>query len=254
MTTATKVLNIARSQLGYHEQRVNKTKYGRWYGMNGVSWCDIFMSWVGAEADAAAIIGKAAYTPAHAEWFKKQGRFHSTPQRGDLVFYRFPGSPRIDHVGIVEKVRSDGRIQTIEGNTESGSGGNQSNGGGVYRRVRSRSLAAGYGRPAYGTEHHVSPMPSHHANTGRPPLIIDGDWGRNTTRALQRYLGVEDDGVIGPKTRRGLQLKLHQLPDGHWGKHTHRVLQRELHVADDGDWGPITVRALQRKLNGAWRK
>jgi hypothetical protein len=255
MMTITKVLNIARSQLGYREARGNRNKFGRWYGMNGVPWCDIFISWIGVEAGARNIIGRAAYTPAHAQWFKNQGRWGKTPRRGAIAFFDFPdGVHRIQHVGIVESVRSDGRIVTIEGNTSAGAG-SQSDGGGVYRRVRSTNLVVGYGYPAYGNESDVKRIQTQAGarSAGRPPLIVDGVWGRNTTRALQRWIGVEDDGQIGPNTRKGLQKKLNVTVDGSWGRVTHRQLQRVLNVEVDGQWGKKTIRALQRKLNSDWR-
>lgn len=254
MTSITKILNIARSQLGYREGRNNANKFGRWYGMNRVSWCDIFISWVGVNANARHIIGRAAYTPSHAEWFRSQGRWGHVPRRGAIAFFDFPdGVHRIQHVGIVESVRSDGRIVTIEGNTSAGFG-SQSNGNGVFRRVRSQSLVVGYGYPEYGREQNVRLMPKQRASRGsRPPLIIDGQWGRNTTRALQRWLGIPDDGEIGPVTRKALQRKLGLFPDGSWGRITHRKLQRALGVTVDGQWGKETIRALQRKLNSDWR-
>jgi hypothetical protein len=32
-------LDFARQDIGYTETPVNKTKYGEWYGWNGVAWC-----------------------------------------------------------------------------------------------------------------------------------------------------------------------------------------------------------------------
>lgn len=254
--SATKVLNIARSQLGYAEGRNNDNKFGRWYGMNHVSWCDQFVSWVAATAGASDIIGRAAYTPSHAAWFKARGRWGHTPRRGAIVFFDFPDSVRrIQHVGIVESVRGN-RVVTIEGNTSSGSGGSQSNGGGVYRRVRARSTIVGYGYPDYGNENsvrRVQTAASRGSKGGRPPLIVDGVWGKLTTRAMQRWVGVEDDGVIGPLTRKAFQKKIGVVADGDWGPVTRKTLQQLLGVTVDGEWGKQTVKAFQRKLNGAWR-
>lgn len=250
--SATKVLNIARSQIGYDEGDNNDNKFGRWYGMNHVSWCDQFVSWVGDTAGAGEIIGRAAYTPSHAAWFQARGRWGHTPRRGAIAFFDFPDSVhRIQHVGIVESVRGD-RVVTIEGNTSSGRSGSQSNGGGVYRRVRARSLIVGYGYPQYGHESGVKRV-SRGSRGTRPPLIVDGVWGKLTTRALQRWVGVEDDGDIGPLTRKALQKKLDVSVDGDWGPRTHKALQDTLGVTKDGDWGKDTIRALQRKLNGSWR-
>lgn len=38
-------LEIARSQIGYHEGYNNDTKYGKWYGLNHEPWCAMFVSW-----------------------------------------------------------------------------------------------------------------------------------------------------------------------------------------------------------------
>jgi surface antigen len=256
MATATRVLNVARSQIGYHAGRNKRNKFGAWYGMNNVNWCDMFVSWVGVQANARTVVGKAAYTPAHAAWFRQQGRWGHTPTRGAIVFFDFPDSVhRIQHIGIVEKVLSNGYIQTIEGNTVSGRYGSQYAGGGVYRRVRSPRLVAGYGYPDYNGESSVRPMTPRAASRGeRPPLIVDGQWGAMTTRALQRWLGVEADGQIGPNTRKGLQRKLGLEPDGAWGRVTRKQLQKALGVSADGDWGKQTIKALQRKLNDDWRR
>lgn len=43
-------IKVARSQLGYKEQPENLNKYGKWYGMNGVAWCAIFVSWCAQQA------------------------------------------------------------------------------------------------------------------------------------------------------------------------------------------------------------
>ena len=40
------IVEIARKEIGYIEQAGNKTKYGQWFGLNGVAWCAIFVSWV----------------------------------------------------------------------------------------------------------------------------------------------------------------------------------------------------------------
>lgn len=253
--TATRVLNVARSQIGYHALSGNRNKFGRWYGMDGVSWCDEFVSWVGVMSNARTIIGKAAYTPAHAEWFQAENRWGHTPRRGAIVFFNWPGDGinRIQHVGIVEKVLGDGRIQTIEGNTTSGIWGAQGNGGGVYRRQRALDLVVGFGYPQYGSERDVKPMPK--SPVKAPPLIVDGQWGRMTTRALQRWLGVTDDGQIGVDTRKALQRKLGEVPDGSWGRVTRKQFQRAIgNISVDGDWGKQTIIALQRRLNSDWRK
>lgn len=250
--TATKVLNIARSQLGYVQGRGQTNKFGRWFGMDRVSWCDEFISWVAVTAGARDIIGRAAYCPAHAAWFQSIHRWGHEPRRGAIVFFDWPGDNvhRVQHIGIVESVLRGNRIVTIEGNTSDGAG---STGGGVHRRVRALNLVAGFGYPDYGNEKHVRPFKPTAQGT-RPPLTIDGQWGRNTTRAVQRWVGVPDDGAIGDSTRKGLQAKLGIHPDGNWGRSTRKALQKALGVHADGDWGSTTIRALQHRLNSDWRR
>lgn len=252
--TATSVLNRARTQLGTGEspQNSNRTPYGAWYGWQGVSWCDIFISWLfGQFAGGLDLIGgKNAYTPSHAAWFKAHGRWGSTPRVGAIAFFDFPDSvKRIQHVGIVEKVLSGSYVQTIEGNTGPGDAGSQDNGDGVYRRVRHVSYIVGYGYPDYSAAGLVKPAPGATKERKTAPLLVDGVWGKATTRALQRFLGLKDDGVIGPVTRKALQRWLGVTADGSWGRVTRRALQRKLGVRADGAWGKDTVRALQRYLN-----
>lgn len=60
-----------------------------------------------------------------------------------LVTFNFDGGDP-DHTGVLAK--GSGPLETIEGNTSSGVGGSQSNGGGVYRRNRPTSDVQGYAR------------------------------------------------------------------------------------------------------------
>jgi murein DD-endopeptidase MepM/ murein hydrolase activator NlpD len=81
------------------------------------------------------------------------------------------------------------------------------------------------------------------------PLAVDGDFGRNTIRALQSALGVTVDGDFGRASVRALQVLVGATVDGDWGPGTTRALQAFLGVAQDGDFGPQTIRALQTRLN-----
>lgn len=71
MASAFDIIRIAENELGVREAPLgsNNTKYGTWYGMNNEPWCNIFVSWVFAQADALELIGgKHSYTPSQAEW------------------------------------------------------------------------------------------------------------------------------------------------------------------------------------------
>lgn len=146
MTTATEILNIAESQIGYTEYPPgsNMTKYGEWYGMNGEPWCDMFVSWVFAQADASSLIGgEFAYCPYHEQWFRDNGLWSDDdPKTGDVVFF---GHPIASHIGIV-KEPFDGGVISIEGNTSLSS---NDNGGTVMERERYYDYIRGFGKVTY---------------------------------------------------------------------------------------------------------
>ena len=48
MATIKQVLQIARPELGVKESppNSNRTKYGRWFALDGYPWCMMFVQWV----------------------------------------------------------------------------------------------------------------------------------------------------------------------------------------------------------------
>jgi len=42
-----KIVEIAKQEIGIEEspKNSNKTKYGKWFGFDGVAWCGMFVSW-----------------------------------------------------------------------------------------------------------------------------------------------------------------------------------------------------------------
>jgi hypothetical protein len=144
MATLNDVLDRARSQLGVSESPPgsDRTPYGEWYGIVG-PWCAMFVSWCFyfEGLPLADRGGKGfAYTPSGAAWFQRRGKWTQRPAPGHVVFFNWPddGVNRISHVGIVESVRADGTVVTIEGNTSNR----------VMRRNR-RVGIVGYGIPSY---------------------------------------------------------------------------------------------------------
>lgn len=189
MTTAGRVLDVARSQIGTVQAANGSNPYGRAYGMDRVAWCAQFAWWAFGQAGAAALIPKTAYTPTMYDWYRKQGRADRTPRVGSLVFYDFPDSlNRIQHVGIVEAVNADGTIVTIEGNTTSGVAGSQDRGGGVWRRKRSQSAVVGYGHPAYAAAPSPAPAPTPAQDGSHLPSLSYGMRNDDRVKSLQRWL------------------------------------------------------------------
>lgn len=143
MTKVRDPLNIALGELGNTESPAgsNRTKYGQWMGLDGQPWCMSFVQWCYAQA-GHPLPFRTGSCNALLEWYK-QNRPEcvvTVPQPRDVIIYNF------GHTGIVESV-SSGKITAIEGNTSAGESGSQSNGGGVFRRVRSKSLVTAYIRP-----------------------------------------------------------------------------------------------------------
>lgn len=230
MARAEDVIRVAASQIGTIETPNNRTKYGVWFGMDGVPWCDLFQSWDFDQAAALPICpGKNSYTVSHAAKFQKAGRWGKEPRVGALVFFKFPGGPnRIHHVGIVTAI-GPGWIETIEGNTSRGTGGSQRDGGGVWRRRRSSGIV-GYGYPAYDE----SPAPT-------PPPPVGGETER--IRDLQRRLGIRDDGDFGPITAGRCNKRVIG-----WQQEVNRKNRSRPHMENDG---PL-VAFLKQQANRRW--
>ena len=135
-----KIVEIALKEIGYTEtpKNSNKTKYGKWFGFDGVAWCGMFVSWCYDQAgqrlpNIGFSKGFAGCQTAVA-WAKKNKKIVTDPQPGDIVFFDWNGDGRYDHTGIFEMANPDGKtFRTIEGNT---SYENQSNGGSVMNRTR----------------------------------------------------------------------------------------------------------------------
>ena len=191
--TARKVLDIAAKYIGVTEYPPNSNKvifntayYGKEVSGAAYPWCAVFMWYIFREAGASDLFcggGKYAYTPSIANFYKSKGKSYSIPKPGDLVLFKFPGSNRINHIGIVERVLAPNKIQTIEGNT---SVGNNTNGGAVMRRTRATNYVACYCRPDYFPDNTVKTETTYKQST----FIAD----------VQSILGVDISGVGNQKT------------------------------------------------------
>ncbi|MBG0821450.1 CHAP domain-containing protein [Planomonospora sp. ID91781] len=143
-----KFIELLESQLGYAEKSSGYTKFGDWYGSTvdidedfaNAPWCDMYLSWAAKKLGYEDWIGQFAYTVYHAQWFKEQDAWGTTPKPGAIVFFDWTGTNKIshiDHVGIVTRV-DGGTIHTIEGNID---------GGVAKRKERDTSKVVGYGYP-----------------------------------------------------------------------------------------------------------
>lgn len=147
------IVVIAKQELGTIEVPDNKTKYGKWYGLDGNPWCAMFVSWVYAQAGLTKSVAAStkkgfASCDAGLKWFTKRNQLVpiGQAQPGDIVFFQFDEDAQPDHVGIVVKNKGK-HLYCIEGNTSPTRKGSQSNGGGVYRKKRPYSVVMAVARP-----------------------------------------------------------------------------------------------------------
>lgn len=154
--TADDVIAVAADEIGYKQSSNGYTKYGDYTGYPYSAWCQSFVAWVSKNAGVpSSVIKRTASCTLAVQFFKEIGRWEDssynggyyTPQKGDLIFFRWSNHSKIDHVGFVEYVE-DGIVHTIEGNTSYK----------VARRTYSLSskYIVGYGRPEYDESTSVS--------------------------------------------------------------------------------------------------
>ena len=137
------IVRVSEKEIGQVEvpTNSNKTKYGKWFGFDGVAWCGMFVSW--CYATACYPLPKIGFTKGFAgcqtavAYFKKNTQITTKPIAGDIVFFDWNKDGRYDHTGIFVKWLNDNEFETIEGNTAVG---NDSNGGQVMRRKRYKSV------------------------------------------------------------------------------------------------------------------
>jgi len=154
-------VNEGLHQLGYHEDPPgsNRTKFGVWYGVDGVKWCAIFVSYsfvasggpvLCADYDGAGVRkGKGcSYVPTILDWLRHTDRVVPVDRVkvGDIAIFDWDGNGRPDHIGMVVDPRglaAGGSFLSLEGNTSSG---NDSNGGRVMARPRHAGVVSAFGR------------------------------------------------------------------------------------------------------------
>jgi hypothetical protein len=172
-----KVIDLAWSQIGYHEKETNSqlddptanagdqnwNKYARdldklggfYNGPKNIgsvaAWCDIFVDWLFVQSYGRAAAqyllcqpdGSAgAGSSFSAQYFNSAGCFHkSGPETGDQIFFGSAWN-NIWHTGLVVAV-SENYVTTIEGNTSDM----------VAKRIYKLTdpNIFGYGRPRWGT-------------------------------------------------------------------------------------------------------
>lgn len=209
--TVSKILEIARGELGYKEKETNSqldnptanagdgnwTKYARdlhsagYYqaAKNGYAWCDMFVDWcfwklAGGKERGEWLECQTGLYGAGCEWssacYRRAGRFDKNPRPGDQIFFGKTGSE--DHTGIVEKIEN-GKVYTIEGNASN-----------MVKRCTytlTNPKIVGYGHPRFDSEA-VDTNVGKPDVTGRPSTGSDSD-----EQAIWNFLMVHIDNEFG---------------------------------------------------------
>ena len=272
MSSAVKVLQIARNEIGTKESPAgsNKVKYAKEYGMNGQAWCAMFVWWVFKHAGCPELFyggKKSAYCPTIADYYiaKKQTVSKGSGKAGDIVLFDWNKNNSSDHIGIIEKKNSDGTYTCIEGNTAVG---NDSNGGNVMRRTRYQKDISYICRPKYTETEDV-----------KEKLVEDGEWGEATTRASQVVFGTIEDGEVsgqlisckkylpncntgswefvkssknGSTLIRAIQKLVGEKLDGKAGKNT--AYKMQLFLKEKGFYSGSYTKKLDKATVMAWQK
>lgn len=281
-----KVVEVAKSQVGYLEKRSakdldsktgnagsgNYTKYGKWYGVNPALWCAQFVCWCFAQAYGSTAKemlcgGYSAACETMRSRFIKAGRYDKNPKVGSCIFFSGTRHAGANHIGIVWKVDGS-KIYTIEGNT-SGANGVVDNGGGVAQKSYSKSYSRimGYGHPKFDVGGSSQTTTSKPTTTTKPSsststssksnkISVDGEWGKSTTRAAQRVFCTTIDGIVSRQVAKYKKYMPACLSSSwefkssgyHGGSELIKAIQKWLGVSADGLCGQGTIKALQRKL------
>lgn len=194
MGTVSELLRIARQELGNTESPAgsNRTRYGKWMGLDGQPWCMSFVQWcfdqAGVELPVRTGSCGALMRAAQASgcWVVRDF------QPGDVVIYDFSGRQRTtQHCGIVEAPMPDFGVQAIEGNTSPG-GGSQDNGGMVCRKSRATKYIIGAVRPQFEPEQKEDMMTGKeiydalqtYMNTQRVPAGVQAEYQEAVRRGI----------------------------------------------------------------------
>lgn len=178
---------------------------------------------------------------------KKQGlKINSTPVQGGIMVWQkgstLKGGDGAGHVAVVEEVYADGSILTSE------SGYNAW----AFKTVRRNNSNGRWGQ-ASGYKFRgciINPTVKNPKVVPTPKLIVDGVGGANTVRAMQKFFGTPQDGVIGgqDKSLNKYYPSLVAVEYGKGGSVCIKSLQRWCSVAQDGIIGQNTVKAWQKKI------
>lgn len=233
------VVKAAESRLNYNPGRTY-SDFGKWYGWPNALWCACGASWsfyqgLGS-SEARKIIGVQADSPngrgwvwtvAWRAWLLANGGVKVGPNKaepGDIMFFKYPTSDGrnsnvVNHVDlVVGHFNTKGQyVPTIGFNTpKPGSGGDPSNGRGVWRHKRDRHdryIECVIRPPWHKLGGASKATPSTPA--GVPAELADLGYAKTVAgvKEFQKDRGIKVDGVVGPTTRNEIEEAMSEVID-----------------------------------------
>ncbi len=228
-----KVLQIAQSEVGYHEQGDNFTKFAEELDRIGyfntpkqnLAWCAVFVCACMVKAYGEDAARRILYQPEKdncaaacsyaAAYFQRHGKFGLSPRIGAQIFF---GTNAGDHTGLVYSYDA-ARVYTIEGNTNDQ----------VARRSYdlTNPWIAGYGYPDYES------LPNGGEESGEPEEPEEDAPGAEDPNVCTVRLPILRMGDEGELVRAAQLLLIGRgFRCGIWGA--------------DGDFGSSTDKAVRR--------
>lgn len=257
------LLNIARSQLGYEESKLNfiiddegnrqgYTRYGAWYRASYSEWCAMYVSFCLNYAEIPeTVVPREANCEKWIRALSSEGLYvsaaHYAPQPGDLIFFDWEQDGNVDHVGLVEAA-GEGTITTIEGNSRGGVRRNE------YRA--DNDVIAGYGLLNAAYEAYLAAQPSASPEASVTPEPADD--------ILEPSVSPEES--TSPEEGQSLDALIDalQVPAGDADEETSAAYAAQYDAAvdavfaahdalelDDGAFEPLLVRLIERQMGGA---
>ena len=178
---------------------------------------------------------------------KRQGlKISPTPIEGGIMVWQKgptlnPGDGA-GHVAVVERVYNDGTILTSESGWASW----------TFKTVRRNNANGRWGQNENYTFRGcvINPSIKDPKIVPVPPLTVDGIGGTCTVRAMQRFFGTLQDGVISGQNRSCSKYypALNAVEFGNGGSACVKKLQKWVGTTQDGVLGEKTVKAWQKKI------
>ena len=173
-------------------------------------------------------------------------KISSTPVVGGIMVWQkgatLSGGDGAGHVAFVERVYDDGTILTSESGWASW----------AFKTVRRDNSNGRWGQNAnYKFRGCIINPAIKNVITPAPKLSVDGVGGACTVRAMQRFFGTVQDGVLSGqnKSLNKYYPALEAVEYGKGGSPCVKNLQKWVGTTQDGIIGEVTVKAWQKKID-----